>query len=84
MLREVLGQSEQPLSSGGCACSVQSCIPAQRESLSLYFPLEPRKRFFVPVPHMAGDRVWPSHPEPSPQAGRMPSRCQLQQGSPEG
>lgn len=30
MLREVLGRSEQPLSSGGCACSVQSWIPAQR------------------------------------------------------
>lgn len=48
MLREVLAQSEQPLSSGGCACSVQSWIPAHRQSLR--FPLEPRKVFLMPVP----------------------------------
>lgn len=97
MLREVLGQSEQPLSSGGCACSVQSWIPTQSESLSLYFPLEPRKMCPMAVPMPAPvpthARVMPlsgtrgqgltRRSEPSPQAGRMPSRCQQQLGSPE-
>lgn len=49
MLREVLGQSEQPLSSGGCACSAHLGV-LHTEILSLHFPPEPRKRFLIPGP----------------------------------
>lgn len=69
MLRELLGQSEQPLSTRACACSVQSWIPAQTQSLSLYFPPQPRKMCLMPVPM----------PAPVPTHARvMPGGCPSQ------